>query len=144
MKTLPKILILSLIIFLILLAIFIHQTNKKINPVCVNLSCLDVEIATTQEQQELGLMFRKNLSGGMLFIYDQEQSLSFWMKNTIISLDIIWINSNLEIVAIEQANPCSDSCQIYTHSGKYVLEVSSNFTIDNNIRIGDTAKFQKE
>ncbi|MCX6748790.1 MAG: DUF192 domain-containing protein [Candidatus Pacearchaeota archaeon] len=144
MKPKFKILAIFLIIILFLVLIFIPKVNnEKIKQVCFNSTCVDVELAVSQEQQELGLMFRNNLSRGMLFIYDEEKDLSFWMKNTLIPLDIIWINSNLEITAIEQASQCSDSCQIYTHQGQYVLEVNSNFTSMSNLKIGDNAKFQR-
>jgi uncharacterized protein len=64
-----------------------------------------VEVAATPEQQERGLMFRKSLAGdrGMIFPYDPPSDVSFWMKNTLIPLDIIFIRADGTIVRITHA-----------------------------------------
>ena len=64
-----------------------------------------VEVAATPDQQEKGLMFRKSLAGdrGMIFPYEPPQSVAFWMKNTLIPLDIIYIRSDGTIVRITKA-----------------------------------------
>jgi uncharacterized membrane protein (UPF0127 family) len=64
-----------------------------------------VEIAATAEQQERGLMFRKTLAGdrGMIFPYEPPQDVAFWMKNTLIPLDIIFIRTDGTIVRITRA-----------------------------------------
>ena len=66
-----------------------------------------VEVAATPEQQERGLMFVKSLAGdrGMIFPYDPPQDVNFWMKNTLIPLDIIFIRSDGTIVRITKAKP---------------------------------------
>ena len=64
-----------------------------------------VEVAATPEEQEKGLMFRRSLAGdrGMIFPYDPPQEVAFWMKNTLIPLDIIYIRSDGTIVRITKA-----------------------------------------
>jgi hypothetical protein len=64
-----------------------------------------VEVAATPEQQERGLMFRRTLAGdrGMIFPYSPPQEVAFWMKNTLIPLDIIFIRSNGTIARITNA-----------------------------------------
>jgi hypothetical protein len=64
-----------------------------------------VEVAATPEQQERGLMFRHSLAGdrGMIFPYEPAQEVAFWMKNTLIPLDIIYIRSDGTIVRITRA-----------------------------------------
>jgi uncharacterized membrane protein (UPF0127 family) len=67
-----------------------------------NVSC---EIANEPEERSQGLMNRKNLpqNEGMLFVYDTPQNMSFWMKNTLIPLDIIFIGENRTVLNIEEA-----------------------------------------
>lgn len=106
-----------------------------------------VEIAKTPEQHQKGLMFREHLNenAGMLFIYNTENYLTFWMKNTYIPLDIIWISKDYEIVDIAQnVPPCTTiKCPIYMSKlpAKYVLEINANLTEKYNIKIGDTVDF---
>ena len=66
-----------------------------------------VEVAATPEQQEQGLMFRHSLAGdrGMIFPYDPPQQVAFWMKNTLIPLDIVYIRANGTIAGIVNAQP---------------------------------------
>ena len=97
--------------------------------VSVNSNKYFVELALTNQERALGLMNRENLpsSQGMLFIFDEERVLSFWMKNTLIPLDIVFINSDFEVVSVAKAVPCeSDPCPTYPSAGpaKYVLEVN--------------------
>ena len=65
---------------------------------------IDIEIADNEYQRQLGLMNRESMEEmqGMLFIFPQERYQSFWMLNTIFSLDIIFVNSNKEIVTIQK------------------------------------------
>lgn len=90
-----------------------------------------VEIADTSEKQEKGLMGRKSLpeDQGMLFIYDEPQDLSYWMKNTLISLDIIFIDDDMEVVSVKQGQPMSEE-PITENDVQYVLEVNSNSGIE--------------
>ena len=87
-------------------------------------------------------MFREKLNenDGMLFVFDDESYLAFWMKNTLIPLDIIFIDENYGIVDIKNAVPCKeDPCALYKSlkPAKYVLEVNTNFTAKNKIKVGD-------
>lgn len=126
--------------------IFIMSNNLKIkeNKACINKNCFNVEIAETPEERSRGLMYRESLDegSGMLFIFDQEKRHSFWMKNTLIPLDIIWLDKNTKVVYIKKnAQPCKkDPCQKYRPSQKamYVLEVNPQ----SNIEIGDKIIFK--
>lgn len=82
------------------------------------------EVATTPTQQALGLMFRDSLpvNGGMLFVYPEERDLRFHMTNCSIPLDIIFIDSLLNIVSIERGIPMDTSS--INGFGQYVLEVN--------------------
>lgn len=112
--------------------------------VTINKETIPVELATTASQQETGLMYRTSLSGGMLFIFDKEQPLSFWMKNTLIPLDMVFIDNNYEIVKIHHAIPCvTNYCDLYSADAHYVLEVNENFSAKHNITEGMTVIFKQ-
>lgn len=93
-----------------------------------------------------GLMQRDSIgeNEGMLFIFKKEEQRFFWMKNTSISLDILYINSSLEIVSIvKSATPFSEEFIPSTFPAKYVLEVNAGFTTKNNIDVGSTIRKRK-
>ncbi|MFH1538711.1 MAG: DUF192 domain-containing protein [bacterium] len=105
---------------------------------------ITAEVATTAEDQETGLMNRKSLGEdeGMLFVYDNEQTLAFWMKNTLISLDMIFIDSGKTIVDINHsAEPGSIIPYVSQAPAKYVLEVNGGYCNSNNIKAGDRVYF---
>lgn len=99
-----------------------------------------VELAETPEQKAKGLMHREFLpvNQGMLFIFDNEKPRTFWMKNTLIPLDMVFINSNLNVVDIKQAVPCTkEPCELYQSApAQYVLEVNSGIAEEKEIKIG--------
>jgi hypothetical protein len=104
------------------------------------------EVADTDTQRLLGLMFRKNLHPrrGMLFVFDREEPHAFWMKNTLFPLDIIWISQDKIIVDIKtDARPCKDACEnfIPKQKAQYVLEVNAGFVKKYNIKITDRVGF---
>ncbi len=109
--------------------------------------CFQVEVVQTPTDRARGLMFRESLGReqGMLFIFSEEREHSFWMKNTLIPLDIIWINSAKEVVFIaEGAQPCLDeNCETIVPNAKarYVLEVNAGAAAERGIRIGDRVDF---
>ena len=105
-----------------------------------------VEVADTQEKRQLGLMYRNELPafGGMLFIFPQEGPLSFWMKNTPLPLDIIYINADLTIVHIaENTTPYSTATIPSKHPAKYVLEVNGGFCRQHDIVAKDRVEFSR-
>jgi len=101
-----------------------------------------VEVVTEPADQARGLMYRRSLEkdSGMLFIFRQEEPQSFWMKNTLIPLDMIFVSRNLVIVDITTMQPCIiDPCLSYTsrQPAQYVLEVNAGYCRSRNIIIGD-------
>ena len=91
---------------------------------------LRVEIARTDVQRERGLMHRRSLAprAGMAFLYDRPQSGGFWMKNTLIPLDIAFFDARGHIVRILRMQPCrEDPCPIYSPRVGYrgALEVNA-------------------
>jgi uncharacterized membrane protein (UPF0127 family) len=106
---------------------------------------LKVEVADTPSKRELGLSGHSPLNGneGMLFIFDTEGNYPFWMKDMLFSIDIIWLDANKKIVLIKhdakpESFPESFGGEV---KAKYVLEVSSGFAKQNNLKIGDRVEF---
>jgi len=144
------VLILTYILFSIVgIALTPTDQNFKKEKVCFKDKCFKVELAQNQKQRERGLMYKENLdkNEGMFFIFEKEGIYPFWMKNTLIPLDIIWINKNKEVVFIgKNIQPCKNFfCPQVVPDGlaKFVLEVNSGVVDDINLRVGDilTADF---
>ena len=112
---------------------------------------LDVQIAETDAQKTRGLMFQNELpyDQGMIFVFDQEQIVSIWMLNMQFPLDIIWFDSDGNIVHMERnILPCKSAletatCTVQNADGKkakYVLEVTSGFI--DKFQITQSSKLQ--
>jgi hypothetical protein len=137
-----------LFIFLFLFCtIHIGCRDPQQSQVCINNHYFQVELATTPDTRAKGLMFRTHLDDGrgMLFIFEEEDIYPFWMKNTFIPLDILWINSNKEIVFIyKNAHPCiTEPCPtIYPgRKAKYVLELKGGSSDKIGLVEGDKVLF---
>lgn len=105
---------------------------------------IDIEKAVTPEEHEIGLMYRRDMqpSQGMLFIGDQEEEKGFWMKNTYIALDIIYVNAAKEIVSIgKYAKPHSTESIPSGAPAQYVVEVVAGFCDEHGIGKGDKISF---
>ena len=101
---------------------------------------IDIEIADDEYQRELGLMNRKSMqeNQGMLFIFPFERFQSFWMRNTFISLDMIFVDANKTVVTIHKnTQVLSDQSYPSSKPAKYVVEVVAGFTDKHNIQVGD-------
>jgi uncharacterized membrane protein (UPF0127 family) len=103
-----------------------------------------VEIADTPASREYGLMFRKHLDedAGMIFVFKAPQHLEFWMKNTIIPLDMIFADSSGKIVGVvRKAEPFSETIESVDGDSQYVLEVNGGFCERHGIKPGDMLHF---
>lgn len=98
-----------------------------------------VELAVTPEEQSRGLMFRKDLGSdsGMLFVNSRDEMRFFWMKNTYLPLDILFINSRNEVKHIHYgAKPLDETSISSQYPVQYVLEVNAGRAKKCNIRQG--------
>ena len=128
-----------------LLFLFLHNNTVFAESYIKNLEIINdtgkliqyhVEIAKTSEEQAEGLMHRLELkkNEGMLFLFDNEKKASFWMKNTLIPLDIIFINKNGSINKIyKNTIPKSKKRIISKGEVLAVLEINAGEAIRNNI-----------
>ena len=143
-------------ILLVFLLVLLISCNKKIDPDLKEISIqtrdknviINVEIADDKNERANGLMYRENLeeNSGMIFVFDQEESIAFWMKNTLIPLDMIFIDKELKIVDIKNAVPCkADPCPLYKpeNAVKYVLEVNYGFSKSNGVSTGDNVNLDE-
>ena len=115
---------------------------------CIKESCFNIEIVQEIEDLMRGLQGRTSLDAdaGMLFIFEQPGIYPFWMKDTLIPLDIIWIDGSQKVVNIAHAaQPCSDEpCDTYdpNFAARYVLEVNAGYSQEAGIDIGDPVVFK--
>lgn len=102
-----------------------------------------VELAQTPEQRQRGLMFRKHLApdAGMLFIFERPQHNVFWMRNTYLPLDMIFITEDWSVLGVvENATPQTDSPREVPGISAYVLEVNAGFSRQYGIAAGTKAR----
>lgn len=103
------------------------------------ITTIGVAIADDQEERNMGLMDVNELPAdkGMLFIFEKQQPLSFWMANTPLSLDIFFVNESGEIVRIHQnTQPFSENNLTSGEPAKYVIETNSGFSLSHDIQEG--------
>lgn len=153
MKNLKKYFISKVFIFLIAFLVIILSmyqlytfVNKKnSNQDIKKLYFEELKFARTSEEKETGLMNVEYLCDkcGMVFIFENEQFLNFWMKDTLISLDIIYLDKDLQIVNIHRNTKTNQTSQIYPSKGlaKYVLEVNAGYSVNNNLEDRNIIEF---
>ncbi len=151
--TLEILLLISVVALLSCFFLYFAQTlyspglpSNTTGSVCFKKNCFGVELAITKAQIERGLMHREELDKdkGMLFIFKNESRQSFWMKNTLIPLDIIWIDKDGKVIFIsKKAQPCSGLiCPALgpQEKAKYVLEIGGGMCDQIGLGVGDRVK----
>jgi uncharacterized membrane protein (UPF0127 family) len=104
-----------------------------------------VEVARTEPERRLGLMHRKHLDAdaGMLFLFERPQKLSFWMRNTYVPLDMIFITDQLLVLGVvENAEPLTESPRAVPGDSQYVLEVNAGYARAHGIGAGTVVRFE--
>ncbi len=104
---------------------------------------VQVELADDADERQRGLMYRESLeeNQGMLFAYPEERTLGFWMKNTLIPLDIAYIDREGRIVDIQQMEPQSTETHNSAAPAMYALEMNQGWFEANGVRVGDMIEF---
>lgn len=109
---------------------------------------VSLEIADTEPVRQRGLMFRDRLApnDGMIFVFPESGYYPFWMKNTLIPLDMLWLDVQARIVSIARSvPPCkAEPCPSYRPDGNasYVIEVVAGFAREHGLKVGDTVKLE--
>jgi uncharacterized membrane protein (UPF0127 family) len=104
-----------------------------------------VEIADTEAARELGLMYRRHLdeNAGMIFVFAKPSHLQFWMKNTVIPLDMIFAGADRRIIGIvREARPFTEAIDAVDGDSQYVLEVNGGFCARHGVAAGDKFVFR--
>lgn len=110
------------------------------------ITTFDIEIADTDYETQTGLMHRHSMldSRGMLFVFSEMSLRSFYMKNTYIPLDIIYIDNNKLIVSIqEDAEPLNKTSLPSQFPSQFVLEINAGLSKQLNLKVGDSIQFTK-
>ncbi len=118
--------------------VFLNQDSED------TLARIAIEVAKNEEEREQGLMYRSQMAAdrGMLFVFPNAQPRAFWMKNTKIPLDIIYVDQNKAIVNIHKsAMPYSTQSVPSGRDAMYVVEVNEGFTTRHDIKVGDHIGF---
>lgn len=106
---------------------------------------VDVELALTPAQRSHGLKLRKRLGPyqGMLFVFDRDEVQSFWMQDTYIPLDMIFISADGVVVGfVENTTPMTTTSRRVGKPSRHVLEVNAGFCRNNGIQPGSRVSFQ--
>jgi len=104
-----------------------------------------VELARTDEERARGMMNRRELGpeAGMLFLFSESEQRAFWMKNTLLSLDMLFIDDGGRVVGlIERAEPLTTSPRDPGIPSRYVLEVNGGWAARHGVRPGDRVRFE--
>jgi uncharacterized protein len=119
------------------LAFISKESRKKIKTI-------DIEIADTPEELEAGLMYRRTMADteGMLFVFEKAKARLFWMKNTYLPLDMIFVDKDMKIVKIEKKKTPMSEKRIPTGKNMlYTVEVNAGFCDRYGINVGDYIQF---
>ncbi len=124
---------------------WLAQNSSEISHVQIGLAILNVELAITPEQRERGLSGHKPLAinEAMLFVFDTPGKYGFWMKDMLFSIDMIWLSAEGKVVYIEKSVAPDTFPKSFASESPalYFLETKAGFSSQNNIKIGDQAKF---
>lgn len=108
-------------------------------------SVVRVEIADTAATREYGLMYRRQMDedAGMIFVFSAPKHQTFWMKNTIIPLDMIFADGAGKIIGVvRRAEPFSEAIDAVDGDSQYVLEVNGGYCDRHGIKPGDMLRFE--
>lgn len=129
------------------LACFAGQRDRFVNVFLPDGRAVTAELAVSDTERARGLMFRETLrvDQGMLFVFEEEDVHSFWMKDTWIPLDMIWLDSTKRVIHIEaDVPPCREEpCPSYGPliPARYVLELKAGGAAEYGIRLHDRLHF---
>ncbi|WP_028973128.1 DUF192 domain-containing protein [Spirochaeta cellobiosiphila] len=132
------------VIFLINFSLILNScTNADIVEIKIGDNIIQAEIADTDSKREKGLMYRKKMEfdHGMLFVFDTEKQLHFWMKNTYLPLSIAYINKEKVIKEIHTMSPLTEKTTNSAYSVQYALEMNQGYFEKKGIKVGDRLEF---
>ena len=122
--------------------IYSQQREETSSLLTIKGKKIRVEVVRTEQEKARGLMFRDKLGvdEGMLFVYEEEEFLTFWMKNTPLPLSIAFIDRKGKIVDLQDMEPFSLRTHTSARPARYALEMNRNWFQRNGIQAGDLVK----
>jgi uncharacterized protein len=144
MLSLPRVLVTLAMLFGLTVSACASEPRVVLHPASGDVA-VTVEVAATPAQQSVGLMYRKELgaAAGMLFVFDETVEHPFWMKNTVLPLDMIFIGEDRKIVGIvADAVPFTTTSRTCGLPSRYVLEVNAGFSAKHGLKVGDQTTFE--
>ena len=138
------------LLFILLVVAFYYTRSttegKELYQLKVAGKVITVELARTPSERGLGLMYRRQLPEdyGMLFVFPEEDYLTFWMKNTHIPLSIAFISTEGTITQIESMEPLSLSSHDSKEKARYALEMLEGWFERHNVKVGDKVELPPE
>jgi uncharacterized membrane protein (UPF0127 family) len=114
------------------------QMNLPRTKLSAGMHLLDVQLAQTPQERQIGLMFRKEMPQheGMLFVFEQAATQCFWMRNTLIPLTAAFVADDGTIVNLADMKPQSDDSHCSTRPVRFVLEMNQGWFAKRNIQAG--------
>ncbi|MBN2368314.1 DUF192 domain-containing protein [Candidatus Woesearchaeota archaeon] len=144
-KKIALFIIILLLLIIVLISVPLIETGDK---ACFQDGyCINLEVKDTPEERALGLMYRESIEEdeGMLFVFDTPDRYSFWMKNMLIYIDMIFLDADKKVIYIaDSVPPCTDDpCSRYTPGSPalYVIETKAGFSRRHGIQEGDVVEF---
>ena len=97
-----------------------------------------LEVAASNANRQLGLMYRKELpsDAGMVFVFPKEERLSFWMRNTEIPLDIVYLNAAGHVVSIKELKPFDEGAVVSDAPAKFAIELNKGTAAEVGLKVG--------
>lgn len=143
MKHATRFIAISVLVLVAAFSACAAKAQKRLPEATVRIKgkAIKVELARSAKEREMGLMFRTSLSDGegMLFVFDEDQQLSFWMKNTSLPLSIAYLSSSGRIEDILDMKPFSEDAVRTSHYVRYALEVPQGYFGRIGAAVGDQA-----
>lgn len=150
MKKVYLIIFVILILSVIIGGVYLRIKKSEIKTVTIDQKTFSVELAQTNKERENGLMNRDRLdiNAGMLFIFPKSDIQTFWMKNTKIPLDIIWlyfepsreVGTIVELTTLDMETPKNTPQFTPKNKANYVLELNAATAAENGFKVGDEVK----
>jgi uncharacterized membrane protein (UPF0127 family) len=114
------------------------QMNLRRTQLSAGMHLLDVQLALTPEQRQIGLMWRKEMPQheGMLFVFEQPASQCFWMRNTLLPLTAAFVDDDGTIVNLADMKPQNDDTHCSLKPVRFVLEMNQGWFAKRNIQAG--------